>query len=90
MLAQQSYRCSDGARAALRDCVGGRMRQPRFANARSIRNALKRARMRQAARPFESRGRPDDPMTIEADEMRASRVFEAGPEASLADRERPS
>ena len=67
------------------------MRQPRFANARSIRNALERAR--QATRLFDGRGRPltaDDVMTIEVDAIRAGRVLAGGLEASLADREQPS
>jgi len=85
MLAQQSYRCSDGARAALRDGGGERMRQPHVANAGSS--------MRQATRLFESRGRPvtaDGLMTIETAAIRASRVLAGGLEASLADREQPS
>jgi hypothetical protein len=61
------------------------MRQPHFANARSIRNALDRARLRQATRLFESRGRQltaADLITIEADEILASRVFKGGIDAS--------
>ena len=52
--------------------------QPHFANARSIRNALDRARLRQAKRLFEARGTPltrEALMTIEAEDIRASRVF---------------
>jgi hypothetical protein len=52
--------------------------QPHFANARSIRNALDRARLRHAQRLFEQRGAPlsrDALMTIEAEDVRASRVF---------------
>ena len=48
------------------------MTQPHFANARSIRNALDRARLRQAVRLFEQRGRPltpDDLVTIEPEEI---------------------
>jgi AAA lid domain len=66
------------------------MRQPHFANARSIRNALDRARMRQATRLFESRSRTlstEDLMTIEAEEIRLSRVFEGGIEPGRADEE---
>ena len=55
-----------------------RKTRPHFANARSIRNALDRARLRQARRLFERRATPltrDALMTIEADEIRSSRVF---------------
>jgi hypothetical protein len=51
--------------------------QPHFANARSLRNALDRARLRQASRLF-AMGRPvsvDDLCTIEADDILKSRVF---------------
>jgi hypothetical protein len=59
--------------------------QPHFANARSIRNALDRARLRQARRLFEERARKlcvDDLATIEAPDIRASRVFRSAAEAS--------
>ncbi len=78
MLAEQSYRLSASAREALADYIRARMAQPHFANARSIRNALDRARLRQAVRLFEARDRKltaDDLVTIEADEIRASRVL---------------
>ena len=54
--------------------------QPHFANARSIRNALDRARLRQANRLFEGRTGPlsrEMLATIEAEDIRASRVFRA-------------
>jgi probable Rubsico expression protein CbbX len=84
MLDQQSYRFSLAAERAFREYIAQRMRQPHFANARSIRNALDRARLRQAMRLFESRARQlsaDDLMTIEAEEIRASRVFFGGIDA---------
>ena len=48
-----------------------------FANARSIRNALDRARLRQANRLFARGGQlsRDDLMTIESADIRASRIF---------------
>ena len=55
-----------------------RLAQPHFANARSARNALERARLRQASRLFEDRDRVltvDDLTTIEERDIRASRVF---------------
>jgi hypothetical protein len=54
------------------------MQQPHFANARSIRNALDRARLRQANRLFAEQSRQlnvDELMTIEGEDLRASRVF---------------
>ena len=78
MLHAMQYRLSPSAAAALRDYIPLRMRQPHFANARSIRNALDRARLRQANRLFAQRGTlltRDDVMTIEGEDLRASRVF---------------
>jgi len=50
MLADTSYYLSDQAEATLREQLGLRMREPRFANARSVRNDLERARVRHAHR----------------------------------------
>jgi probable Rubsico expression protein CbbX len=78
MLQQMQYRLSASGVAALHDYIPLRMRQPHFANARSIRNALDRARLRQANRLFAERGRQltrDELMTIEGEDLRASRVF---------------
>jgi len=78
MLAQMQYRLSPAAILALREYLPLRMHQPHFANARSIRNALDRARLRQANRLFaqgNKRLTREDLMTIEADDIRASRVF---------------
>jgi len=81
MLAAQSYRLSAEAEAALAEYIPLRMKLPHFANARSIRNALDRARLRQASRLFDRGGSAltkADLMTIEADDLRASRVFAEG------------
>jgi probable Rubsico expression protein CbbX len=50
MLDQSSYYLSDGAAAAFRDFLASDMRQPRFANARSVRNELERSRLKHAFR----------------------------------------
>jgi probable Rubsico expression protein CbbX len=78
MLERMHYRLSAAARATLEEYVARRRAQPRFANARSIRNALDRARLRQASRLFAAGGRVDRDalVTIEADDIRRSRVFE--------------
>jgi probable Rubsico expression protein CbbX len=81
MLEKMQYALSDGAAQALREYIGLRRSQPHFANARSIRNALDRARLRQANRLFERRdGALSREMlaTIEAEDIRASRVFAGG------------
>jgi len=78
MLRAMQYRLSASGLAALRDYIPLRMQQPHFANARSIRNALDRARLRQASRLFAERERPltrDELMSIEGEDLRASRVF---------------
>jgi probable Rubsico expression protein CbbX len=80
ILAKQSYRLSEAAREAFRAYVAARRLQPHFANARSIRNALDRARLRQANRHFSAlmEVTVDDLMTIDASDLLASRVFQGG------------
>ena len=81
MLDGMEYRLSSGARSALAEYIVLRRAQPHFANARSIRNALDRARLRQATRLFANRGFEIDRnalMTIEAEDIRKSRVFMPG------------
>jgi len=80
MLERMQYRLSPAAEAALREYIALRRAQPHFANARSVRNALDRARLRQAKRLFERRAAPlgrADLMTLEDQDIRASRVFGA-------------
>ena len=79
ILASENYRFSEEASAVFADYIVRRMQLPFFANARSIRNAIDRARMRQANRLFnamESRLSRVDLMTIEAGDITASRVFQ--------------
>ncbi len=81
MLKEQQYRFSPEAEETFREYLVRRMQQPRFSNARSVRNALDRARLRQANRLFETGGKgltKRDLMTIEAEDIRASRVFSEG------------
>jgi probable Rubsico expression protein CbbX len=74
---QAEYRISDAAREALRDYILQRRQQPNFANARSIRNAFDRSRLRQAMRLVEIGAEisADDLVTIEAADIRGSSVF---------------
>jgi hypothetical protein len=77
MLDQRQYELSPDAEAALKSYIERRLRQPRFANARSIRNAIDRARLRQARRLFERPGplRRADLATIEDEDILRSSVF---------------
>jgi hypothetical protein len=79
-----NYRFNDAAAAAFADYIALRRAQLHFANARSIRNALDRMRLRHANRHFEAPGvvSLEDLTTIDAVDVRASRVFtdaEKGP-----------
>ena len=78
MLDQQAYALTPDAETALRRYVERRAVRPRFAHGRSIRNAIDRARMRQASRIYARRdtlGRADL-VNIEAQDILASSVFE--------------
>ncbi len=81
MLQEQNYRFSPEARDAFVRYIAVRKTQPLFSNARSIRNALDRIRLRQANRLVSDLDRVltgDDVMSIEAGDVLASRVFSGG------------
>ena len=80
MLETQNYRFDEAGRAAMEEYIHLRREQPHFANARSIRNALDRAKLRQANRLFEAQGKVDaDALsTITEADIRPSRVFSGG------------
>ena len=81
MLAGMHYRFDDGARRAFEEYLARRIEQPNFANARSVRNALDRARLRQANRLFAAAEKGSAAadanalMQLDASDIRASRVF---------------
>ena len=81
MLERQQYHFSAQAEKAFQDYILRRMQMPHFANARSMRNALDRARLRQANRLFarnQAKLTKNDLVTIEAEDILASRVFKEG------------
>jgi probable Rubsico expression protein CbbX len=82
MLEAETYEFSAGAAEAFREYLQRRIQQPRFAHARSVRNAIERARLRHANRVYAAAraGRSlsiDDLKRIEAEDIRASRVLQA-------------
>lgn len=81
MLAQQTYHFDDEAHDLMQRYIRLRRQQPHFANARSIRNALDRARLRQANRLFSTATGPvtaEELSTIMAEDLKVSRVFTMG------------
>jgi predicted RecB family endonuclease len=82
MVEQQGYELSEEGEAALRSYIERRVERPRFANGRSIRNAVERARMRQANRLFDAGRRLSraDLVTLEPDDILMSSVFDDIPD----------
>ena len=81
MMAESNYRLTDDAKKALLEYTKRRMTMDHFANARSVRNALDRARLRQANRLFADSSKSLtklDLMTIHAEDILSSRVFQEG------------
>ncbi|MEI7770238.1 MAG: CbbX protein [Chloroflexales bacterium] len=80
MVRQQMYAFDDDSRAAFREYIEHRVQQPHFANARSVRNALDRIKLRQANRLIRAGGNilTSDLARIDAEDVRASRVFRGG------------
>ena len=78
MLQDQQYVLTEESESALLDYIKLRAQQPHFANARSVRNAIDRARMRQANRMFAAGDRvltKVDLVTIQPEDILKSRVF---------------
>ena len=82
MVDAMNYRFDAEAETAMSRYIGRRLTQPNFANARSVRNALDRARLRQANRLFAGIGQGQPHVTAEAlstlsaSDILASRVFD--------------
>ena len=78
MLEDQQYQLTPDAEIALEQYIEKRRQKPLFANARSVKNALDRARMRQANRIFDSRGQvltKRELVNLEAADILQSSVF---------------
>ncbi|HEY6377962.1 MAG TPA: CbbX protein [Candidatus Dormibacteraeota bacterium] len=89
MLARQRYHLSEAAVESFRELLEKRMALPRFANARSVRNALERCRLRQANRLVKAAatvGR-DDVMRIDAVDVRMSRLLSEASDSEVPDAE---
>jgi probable Rubsico expression protein CbbX len=78
MLEEQQYQLTPDAEVALENYIQKRREKPLFANARSVKNALDRARMRQANRIFDSRGQvltKKELVNLEAEDILRSSIF---------------
>jgi probable Rubsico expression protein CbbX len=78
MLEEQQYQLTPDAEVALQNYIQKRKERPLFANARSVKNALDRARMRQANRIFDSRGQvltKKELVNLEAQDILQSSIF---------------
>ena len=78
MLDDQQYQLTSEAEIALGQYIERRKEKPLFANARSVKNALDRARMRQANRIFDSRGQvltKKELVNLEAEDILQSSIF---------------
>jgi hypothetical protein len=80
MARRQMYAFDDQSKQAFSEYLALRINQPHFANARSVRNALDRIKLRQAIRLVEAGGSvPKEELSrIDAMDIRQSRVFQAG------------
>jgi probable Rubsico expression protein CbbX len=88
MIGETGYRLPPSTRDTFRDYLARRSRQPRFANARSVRNAVERARLRHANRLFDQENgktTKEDLMRLEPGDFLASRVFDAPDPAGKAE-----
>jgi probable Rubsico expression protein CbbX len=87
MVASRDYVLSPDAEVALREYVARRVSRPRFSNARSMRNAIDRARLRQAGRLFalDRELTRAELMTIEAEDIRHSSLFDDDDPATAAE-----
>ena len=78
MVAEENFRFDEEARAAFSEYLTIRMQRPNFSNARSVRNAIERCRLRQARRlvALDRPIRKEDLVTLTADDVRGSSLFD--------------
>ena len=79
MLTSQNYVMGEGTAEVMQQYLQRRLVRPHFANARSVRNALDRARLRQASRLYADKDRvltETDLSTLMPEDLLASRVFQ--------------
>ncbi|HET9257933.1 MAG TPA: CbbX protein [Pseudonocardiaceae bacterium] len=87
MVHAEGYNFTSEATETFREYLKLRKEQPRFANARSVRNAIERARLRHASRLMDD----DEPVskseltTLTPEDLRTSRVFDAQPSGPASD-----
>jgi len=83
MVTRQQYQFDPSSRDAFNEYLARRMRLPHFANARSVRNAIDRIKLRQAKRLLAAGGKVplDELARIDAADIRQSRVFEDADDA---------
>jgi hypothetical protein len=86
MARKQMYAFDEDSSAAFREYLQLRIGQPHFANARSVRNAIDRIKLRQAVRLVEQGGRvaKQELARIDALDIRQSRVFQGGLDGTAA------
>jgi probable Rubsico expression protein CbbX len=86
MVRKQQYGFDEAARETFRGYLERRMAQPHFANARSVRNAIDRIKLRQANRLVQGGGRiPRGELArIDAADIKQSRVFDDAPPGQAA------
>lgn len=80
MVKQQNYQFDNASQQAFHEYLERRLQQPHFSNARSVRNAIDRIKLRQANRLVQQGGRvlPEELTRIDEGDIRQSRVFQGG------------
>jgi len=87
MVRLEGYTFTSETEQTFREYLERRRDQPRFANARSVRNAIERARLRQASRLMDTDDEvgKEDLTALLPEDFRASRVFAGGEEEEEED-----
>jgi len=88
MVTRQQYHFDAASRAVFNEYLVRRARLPHFANARSVRNAIDRIKLRQANRLLETGGKValEELARIDTSDIRQSRVFESDSDEAADER----